>query len=242
MPVTYNFALVVMSALIAITAAYIALELANRLLTAKKLRVFWLVNGAIVMGTGIWSMHFVAMLAFSIPIYITYHLPIVLGSLLLAILAAFQALLIISRPQPDLKTLLGGSCSMGIGIALMHYTGMAAMIMPAQLRYQPVVFIASVMIAIVVSFAALKLTIWFSDDRRASNLGAKLATACLMGGAILSMHYTGMAAAVFTHEPQTTIVSSGLDNISLAYIVCTATGLILLMMAVVLLSEPRRSY
>jgi NO-binding membrane sensor protein with MHYT domain len=243
MSVTYNFALVIVSALIAVTASYLALELSSRLLTAQGTsRRFWLIGGAIAMGTGIWSMHFVAMLAFSIPIYLTYNLLLVLLSLVLAILAALQALLIVSRPQPQTVELLAGAGSMGIGIALMHYSGMAAMEMPAVLHYQPKLFVLSVVIAIVVSLAALKLAIRFRQGRRADHSGLKLVTACLMGGAVLSMHYTGMAAAVFVPQPGKVIRPSGLDNTWLAYLVCTFTVALLGMMVALLYSEPKRSY
>lgn len=243
MLISYDVSLVVVSAFTAVTAAYIALELASKLLTSRNTaRKFWLIGGAIAMGTGIWSMHFIAMLAFSVPIYITYNLPIVLFSLILAILAAFQALVTISRSKPNVTALLAGSGSMGIGIATMHYCGMAAMEMPAMLHYQPLLFALSVAIAIAVSFAALKLSIAFRDYKRASNLWLKLATACVMGGAVLAMHYTGMAAAVFIPQPEKTVMLSGLDNSWLAYLVCIFTLLILGTMAIVLYGESKQNY
>ncbi|GAB4381751.1 MAG: hypothetical protein Kow00121_41020 [Elainellaceae cyanobacterium] len=237
MTATYNIPLVIVSALIAIVAAYIALEVANKLFQANYNRHFWLVGGGIAMGTGIWSMHFIAMLAFAIPIYVTYNLTIVFLSLVLAVLAAIQAFYIIGHPKPGSMTMLTGSIVMGVGIALMHYTGMIAMHMPATLRYQPGMFALSVLIAVAVSFVALRLSIRFRDERRAKQMGGKLATACLMGGAVLSMHYTGMAAAIFIPQYDKGIVPSGLDNIWLAFIICGFLFVTLIPIAASLFSE-----
>jgi NO-binding membrane sensor protein with MHYT domain len=228
MNVTYNPLLVFLSALIAVLASYTALELAGRVTNSQGFtRKLWLTGGAIAMGTGIWSMHFIAMLAFSMPIFISYNLGIVLVSLIAAILASWQALYVIGRPRPNLMALLGGSSSMGLGIAIMHYTGMAAMQMPATLRYKPHLFMLSVIIAIVVSLVALKLSIGFRE--RAGRKWSKLATAIVMGGAVLSMHYTGMAAAIFQPDLTRLVKAAGLDNLSLAYIVCLFTLLIICM-------------
>lgn len=239
MSATYNFSLVIVSAFIAIAAAYTALEVANKVFRSNshKEQRFWLISGGVIMGTGIWSMHFIAMLAFNIPIYVTYKLPLVFLSLVLAVGAAMQAFHIIGRPKPDAATMLTGSIIMGIGIALMHYTGMAAMHMPATLRYQPVMFAVSVLVAVAVSFAALQLSIRFREERRSKQLGGKLATACLMGGAVLSMHYTGMAAAILVPEYDKGIIPSGLDNTWLAFIVCGFMFLTLIPTAASLLSD-----
>jgi NO-binding membrane sensor protein with MHYT domain len=238
MPITYNPVLVMVSACIAIASSYIALETANRLVVSQKSHQrFWLIGGAIAMGTGIWAMHFVAMLAFSIPLYVTYDLPIVLFSLLLAILASLQALFVVSRPSVSTFALLGGSVIMGIGIAMMHYSGMAAMRMPAEVGYNSGLFALSILIAVVVSLAALTLAVIFRDEKFSRRLGLKSLVACVMGGAILSMHYTGMAAASFTHQPEIIVSLSGVDNSWLAAIVCTFTLLVLGGMGVVLYSE-----
>lgn len=228
MNASYNPFLVVLSALISVLASYTALELASRVTASRGFtRRLWLMGGAIAMGTGIWSMHFVAMLAFSMPIFISYHFGIVLVSLIAAILASAQALYIIGRPTPDLRALLGGSSSMGFGIATMHYTGMAAMQMPATVRYKPSLFLLSVAVAITVSLIALKLSIGFREGAWVGRKWLKLTTACIMGGAVLSMHYTGMAAAIFQPDITRLVEAAGLDNISLAYIVCLFTLLII---------------
>lgn len=240
MTVTYNFPLVLASALTAIAASHTALELSSRVLKPQNShRKPWLVAGAVAMGTGIWSMHFIAMLAFSIPLPIAYNLAIVLLSLLVAIVAVWQALSLISHPFPNLLTIATGSSLMGLGIAAMHYIGMAAMQMPADLRYKPGWVVLSVGIAIAVSFTALSFAVHFRNRGR-TRIWLKLATACFMGGAVLSMHYTGMAAAVFTPDPQRVIPPAALDNLALAGLVCLLTFLVLSSMLSMIYIQPER--
>jgi NO-binding membrane sensor protein with MHYT domain len=224
MTTTYNPYLVLLSAFIAVLASYVALELASRVTISRGFsRRLWLFGGAIAMGTGIWSMHFIAMLAFSIPLFISYNLTIVLVSLLAAILASIQALYTISRPAPKKRTLIFSSCFMGMGIATMHYVGMAAMQMPANLSYNPVLFVLSAIIAIGVSFAALTISIQFRQRGGRRRFRLKLTSAVSMGSAIMLMHYTGMAAAIFKPNPSRLVAAPGLDNLSLAYLVCLLT-------------------
>lgn len=196
---TYDFFLVALSALIAIVASYAALGLARLVTVSRGVeRNISLVLGAIAMGMGIWSMHFIAMLAYSLPITVNYNIVVVIVSLLAAILASAQALFIVSRPKMSRTVLLAGSVSMGIAIALMHYIGMAALQMPADVSYDPVVFVLSVIIAIVVSLVALLLAFNFRNQTGAEANKWKIISAVVMGVAVLTMHYTGMAAARIT--------------------------------------------
>src|SRR5207244_2236883 len=125
---SYNYALVALSVLIAMFASYAALDLASRVTAAGGwTRAVWLLGGAGAMGTGIWSMHYIGMLAFILPIPVAYHWPTVLLSLLAAILASVIALYVVSRPKMGVSRAVAGSVLMGAGIASMHYIGMAAM-------------------------------------------------------------------------------------------------------------------
>jgi probable HAF family extracellular repeat protein len=124
---SYNYALVALSVLIAIFASYAALDLAGRVTAAGGwIRAVWLLGGAGAMGTGIWSMHYIGMLAFILPIPVAYHWPTVLLSLLAAILASAVGLGVASRQKMGTLQALAGSVLMGAGIASMHYIGMAA--------------------------------------------------------------------------------------------------------------------
>jgi PAS domain S-box-containing protein len=194
----YDYRLVGLSVLIAVLAAYAALDLAARV-TAQhgKVRFAWLLGGATAMGTGIWSMHYIGMLAFNMPIPVLYDWPTVLLSLLAAIFASSIALFVVSRRKMGLRAAAVGSVIMGAGIATMHYTGMAAMRLPAMCHYSPGLVALSVALAIVISLVALWLTFRLRDVQKGAWL-PKFASALIMGAAIPVMHYTGMAAAGFT--------------------------------------------
>ncbi|HXN96359.1 MAG TPA: MHYT domain-containing protein, partial [Candidatus Acidoferrales bacterium] len=195
---SYNYALVALSVLIAIFASYAALDLAGRVTAAGGwTRAIWLLGGAGAMGTGIWSMHYIGMLAFILPIPVAYHWPTVLLSLFAAILASVVALGVVSRQKMGWFRALGGSVLMGAGIASMHYIGMAAMRLPAVCQFNSFLAVLSVVFAVLISLAALWITFHLRD--RKTGIGwQKLTGAVVMGAAIPVMHYTGMAAASFT--------------------------------------------
>ncbi|MGF6755884.1 putative bifunctional diguanylate cyclase/phosphodiesterase [Paraburkholderia sp. GAS42] len=194
---SYNSLLVLFSLLVAILASYTALDMAGRISGAQgRAAHWWLAGGACAMGIGIWSMHFIGMLAFSLPIPLGYDPAITALSLLIAIASSAFALWLVGRNELPWSRLVGGAVLMGAGVAAMHYTGMAAMRMTPGIRYIPSLFILSVVIAIVASGAAL----WIAFNlRRLSPLVRLLraGAAVVMGFAIVGMHYTGMAAAQF---------------------------------------------
>jgi PAS domain S-box-containing protein len=195
---SYNYALVALSVLIAMFASYAALDLAGRVTAADGwTRAVWLLGGAGAMGTGIWSMHYIGMLAFILPIPVAYHWPTVLLSLFAAILASVIALYVVSRQKMGASRAVAGSVLMGAGIASMHYIGMAAMRLPAICQFNSFLVVLSVALAVLISLAALWITFHFRDEK--TGIGwEKLAGAVVMGAAIPVMHYTGMAAASFT--------------------------------------------
>jgi len=195
---SYNYALVALSVLIAILASYAALDLAGRVTAAGGwTRAVWLLGGAGAMGTGIWSMHYIGMLAFILPIPVAYHWPTVLLSLFAAILASAIALYVVSRQKMSASRAVAGSLLMGAGIAGMHYIGMAAMRLPAISTFDSLLVVVSVVLAVLVSLAALWIAFHFRHEK--TGIGwERLAGAVVMGAAIPVMHYTGMAAAGFT--------------------------------------------
>ncbi len=198
----YDYRLVALSILLATLASYAALDLAGRVTAAQGgLRTLWLMCGAAAMGLGIWSMHYIGMLAFSLPVPVFYDWPTVLLSLVAAMIASGIALWVVSRNEMSrLRSSIGGF-AMGIGIAAMHYIGMDAMRLPAMCHYSVPLVILSVFVAIVVSLAALWMTFRSRKETRSIGL-RKFLSAVLMGVAISAMHYTGMAAATFV--PTTT--------------------------------------
>ena len=192
---TYNPYLVALSILVASFASYTALDLGGRVPPAQgPTHRSWLAAAALIMGGGIWSMHFVAMLAFVLPMPMSYDVGLTVLSLVLAILAASGSFYVISRPGVSRPRLVLSGVFMGIAIFGMHYTGMAAMRGPVQLTYDPLWFALSVIIAIGAATAALWLAFRTTDP------GQKLAAAIVLGLAISGMHYTGMRAAVFTAQ------------------------------------------
>ena len=219
---SYDLGLVALSVVIAILASGAALDLANRVTAARgRARMLWLAGGAFAMGSGIWSMHYIGMLAFRLPVPVQYDVPTVLASLLAAVFASAVALFVVSRPALGLGRALAGSIVMGAAIAGMHYTGMAAMRMPATLTYNPVLFTLSVVIAIVVSVVALFLAFHLRSDAIRAWDWRKLGSSVIMGAAIPAMHYTGMAAARFAAasglmEPHHAIAISSLGTAAVA--------------------------
>jgi diguanylate cyclase (GGDEF)-like protein len=197
---TYNYGMVFLSVVVAILASYAALNLATRI-TASRDRAaqIWLLGGAFSMGTGIWSMHFLGMLAFRLPIPMGYDVPVTLLSMLIAILVSGFALYVVSRDTLHWQRLLLAGTLMGTGICAMHYTGMAAMQMSPPIIYDPTLFAASVAIAIAAALAALWIAFTLRDNSGWMRY-AKLGSAIIMGFAITGMHYTGMAAARFAPD------------------------------------------
>jgi two-component system, sensor histidine kinase and response regulator len=199
MTATYNYWLVALSLLLAIGASHTALDLAGRTAEAQgRMRIVWLLGGATSMGLGIWSMHFVGMLAFSVPVEVRYHLPTVFASWIAAVLASGVALFVVSRQKMTWSVALIGSVVMGSGIAAMHYIGMAAMRLQAHMTWSSTIVTLSVVIAIVVSLVALLLAFRFRSEKR-DLAPLKVLSAVVMGFAVVAMHYTGMAAATFSH-------------------------------------------
>ncbi|HVA94505.1 MAG TPA: response regulator [Candidatus Dormibacteraeota bacterium] len=195
---TYDFRLVVLSVVIAICASYAALDLAGRVMAARgRARYAWLGGGAVAFGLGIWSMHYIGMLAFHLPVPVRYNWPTVVVSLLAAIFASAAALYVVTRPRMGPWSAVAGSMVMGAGIAAMHYIGMDAMRLAAMCHYDPWLVSLSIILAVAISFAALWLVFYARDDKKI-NFKKKLASAVVMGAAIPIMHYTGMAAASFT--------------------------------------------
>jgi PAS domain S-box-containing protein len=230
---SYNYALVALSVFIAIFASYDALDLAGRVTAAGGwTRAAWLLGGAGAMGTGIWSMHYIGMLAFILPIPVAYHWPTVLLSLFAAILASVVALGVVSRQKMGWFRALAGSVLMGAGIASMHYIGMAAMRLPAICQFNSFLVVLSVVFAVLISFAALWITFHLRDKK--TWIGwEKLAGAVGMGAAIPVMHYTGMAAASFTPSGMPTDLShavsiSALGTGGIAAVTFVVLGLALL--------------
>ncbi|MHC8309066.1 putative bifunctional diguanylate cyclase/phosphodiesterase [Pseudomonas sp. GT1P32] len=194
---SYSPTLVIISLFVAILASYTALDMTGRIATARGRAVhLWTAGGAFAMGIGVWSMHFIGMLAFKLPIDLGYDVTLTSLSLLTAFLSSGFALWLVSQPQLPAWQLAFGALVMGAGISAMHYTGMAAMSMQPGIDYDPTLFSASLLIAVGASGAAL----WIAFRLRKHTPYVRLirgGAAVIMGIAIVGMHYTAMAAAQF---------------------------------------------
>ena len=194
---SYNPTLVFVSVVIAMISAYAALDLTGRVTATRgKIQLAWIMAGAFAMGTGIWSMHYIGMEALRLPVPVKYDWPTVLVSMLAAVAASAVALYVVSREKMGRTPLIVGSILMGSGIAAMHYLGMEAMRLPAMCMYSSPLVTFSVLLAIVISFVALSLSFAVRDQTKSVSW-RKSGSAVLMGLAIPSMHYVGMAAVTF---------------------------------------------
>lgn len=220
---SYNSALVLCSLAVAVLASYAALDMAGRIATARGHAArWWLGGGAVASGVGIWAMHFVGMLAFSLPIPLGYDVGLTALSLLIAIVSAAFALWLVCQQTLPWTRLCAGALLMGAGVAGMHYTGMAALRMMPGIDYEPGLFTLSVLIAVGASGCAMWIAFRLRGAvRRARSLRA--AAALVMGGAIVGMHYTGMAAARFPLGSVCGAASGGVDSNWLAIVIIVAT-------------------
>ena len=238
---SYDYRLVALSVLIAVLASYAALDLAARVTAAHgRVRFAWLFGGATAMGTGIWSMHYIGMLAFSLPIPVLYDWPTVLLSLLAAIFAS--AIALVRREPPE-----RWDCWRPWRAASLWALGSRPCITPAWQRCGcrrcaitlPRLVTLSVVLAIVISLVALWLTFRFRNDVKEKWL-PKIASAVLMGAAIPVMHYTGMAAASFTFTGEAPDLSHAVSVSSLGVAGITIVTFMVLGLAVLTSVVDRR--
>jgi NO-binding membrane sensor protein with MHYT domain len=235
---TFDPYLVALSLLVASVASYTALDLGGHVWAAQGLaRRIWLVVAAITMGGGIWSMHFIGMLAFVMPIPMSYDIGLTTLSLLVAIVVTGGGFYVISRHNVSPPRLALGGIFMGLGIAAMHYTGMAALRGQAELSYDRLLVALSVVIAVGASTAALWLAF------RTTGLRQRLAGGVVMGLAISGMHYTAMGAAMFAASGPVldAPLNANRGQTSLALAVAGTTFVILAFASTASLSEQKRA-
>ena len=231
MEVRYIPSLVILSVLVAILASYVALIFAHSVTQARgRAQAVWLACGSLAMGVGIWSMHFVGMLAFEMPgMEMAYDVPLMLLSVAVAIGASALALFVVSRPVVQTTSVFSGGIAMAVAIAGMHYIGMFSMRMNARIEWDVWLVALSVFIALVASFGALTIAIRLRDKPDRQSL--LILASAVMGFAIVGMHYTGMFAATFVHDDAATIESSNLLVTSGLSIAVVSTTLLILGLA-----------
>lgn len=235
---SYDLATVAVSILVAAFASLTSFELASRIDSAHAAAGrYWLAGSGFVLGLGIWSMHFIGMLAFSLPIPVGYDVTLTMLSLLVAVAGALLALRIVCRPELRPAMLLLAALLMGGAVLGMHFTGMAAMRMSPAIVYAPGRLAAAAFISIGCSALALWMAHWIWQARR--GLRYRLAAAGVMAAAVCGMHYTGMSAAMFPAGAVCMAAGAGLSAEWLAAAVAVVTTGILAMALVVAVLDAR---
>ncbi len=204
----YDLPLVIASFFVAVLAAYAALYFGARLVgAAGGERRLWLGSGALLMGTGVWTMHFVGMRAMPMDVPMSFDTLMTVVSWFAAVLASGVALHIIGRERLGAALLTGATLAMASGIVVMHYLGMYAMRMSAPPAFNTGLLLLSIAIAVIASGSALALCRKLQGIEGSSAVAVQLVAALVMAAAICGMHYTGMMAMTF---PQGAVPAS--DN------------------------------
>jgi len=223
----YDYRLVALSIIVAIAASYTALDTVGRIRAAERWHAYsWLTAGALAMGTGIWSMHFIGMMAFILPTPMGYDVGVTALSWVMAVAASLMALHLASRVRMTWGTLLCGASLMAAAILGMHYTGMAAMQMMPVIVYDPVWVFLSIVVALMASAAGLWMAFELRDKRRLRSIVTKSGAATFKGLAIAGAHYTAMAGARFPID-SVCGAANGLNSNWLAVLVGASTILLL---------------
>ena len=225
-----------LSYLVSVMGSFTALQLAVAIPAARTAASKWgavTFAGAAMGGGAIWAMHFIAMLACQMDLHVSYDIGLTVLSAVIGIVSCMAGLAIASAGVFGWGKLVIAGLFMGAGVTGMHYTGMAAMLMPAEIHYDQTLVIASLAIAVVASIAAL----WLAFNMRGK--WQMLGSALVMGVAVCGMHYTGMAAATFM-PTETAVVTDGLSGAYLGMSIFGVTTVLLSAVLSISLMRPRQ--
>lgn len=230
--VSWDPVLIGISFVVAFIASFIALDSAGKVaISSRRESTFWRLSGGATLGMGIWSMHFIGMLAMKMSMPINYHFSLTAFSFLIALISATLAINIaISGQTLSTRRLIVATSLLSTGVVAMHYVGMVAIVEHVAIRWQFSLILLSVVIAIIASGIGLWLAFHLRQNTRRALIN-RLIAALVMALAIASMHYTGMGAATFTHFGHT--AHDGLSTLELSIWVCAVTLVILGIMLVI---------
>lgn len=239
----YDPVLVGLSMVVAVFASFAALLVSEHVTNTESLAIrrIWTAVGGLSLGAGIWAMHFIGMLAFSLPCSTSYDATLTWFSTIPGILASILALRIISHRELSRARLLMGGLLLGTGIGAMHYSGMAAMRLNGLIRYDVTLFFLSIIVAVVLAIFALWIKFRLQSQHATRNTGVMIASAVVMGLAVSGMHYTAMAAAYFIRNGEATPVASGMSPTFLAATVWVITSLIVGMTIIAIYASRTKS-
>src|SRR6202171_5751971 len=239
---THSYWLILLSVIVAPMASFVGLDLAARIARVRRhgtVPLWGVAGGALSIAIGIWSMHFIGMLGFHLPVAVSYDIRITLLSLVMAIAGCGASLVLVSSGPLGAGKLLGGGTLIGLAIVTMHYTGMAAMKVVPPIHYDPWLVGLSIFIAV----AASVLALWSAYTLRFENFlqafWKRAGSAVIQGSAIYGMHYTGMAPAAFAPGSRSDVYPrQQFDPTALALILGAASMVFLL--AILLISAYER--
>jgi len=230
---SHNLFLVALSFLVSVFGSFTGLQLTRAMRSSNgKSELGWIIAAAVAIGGGaIWTMHFVGMIAYETPMNVVYDPVLTFVSLLLAVFVVGIGIYLLSRKKDSLAMLLIAGLITGSGVATMHYSGMEAMVMAADISYNNTLFITSIVIAMVASTAAL----WLAFHTE-SGLQMFLAS-LVMGVAVCGMHYTGMAGMTMTHNDRVVDITTSIEPLTLGLFIFCFTMLVLVLSLIVTLSQ-----
>lgn len=229
---TYDMWLVLLSYAVSVLGSFTALELAGHVIEGKQniKRVLWIVAAAIALGgVGVWAMHFIAILAYKLPIAVSFDIPMTLASLVVAVAVTGVGLYIVTGRDLSMTRLCLAGTLVGIGVCSMHYMGMEAMQMAATLEYDPLIVVLSFVVAIVVATVGLLLMVTMRKGMQ------RVVSAFVIGFAVSGMHYTGMFGTTCrpTFSPNQSDMAAAISpnmmagSVAVASFVVLAVGLVL---------------
>ncbi len=230
---TYNYFLVALSYFVSVFGSYTGLQLMRAIRNSGGKAVYgWIIAAAFALGGGaIWTMHFIGMIAYQSPMEVAYDPFLTFVSLILAVTVVGAGIFALSKKQDSILVLIVAGIITGLGVATMHYTGMEAMVMAADMTYDSTLFNISIVIALVAATAALWLA--FNTESGWQMFGASI----VMGIAVCGMHYTGMAAMKMTPNGQSVDIASSIEPLTLGLFIFCFTMLILVLSLIVTLSQ-----
>lgn len=235
---SYNWLLVGLSFFVACFGSFTALQLMRGIRSNDGSKMLWIIGATFALGGGaIWTMHFIGMLAYHTDMQVSYDLTLTFLSLLIAVAVVGLGIFILSRNPSSVVVLCIAGVFAGLGVASMHYAGMEAMIMAADISYDPTLFTISIVIAVVAATAALWLA--FNLEGTGQMVGASI----VMGIAVCGMHYTGMAAMKMTHNHEAVVSTSSIEPLTLGlFIFCFSMLLLVLSLIVTMSQLQKRMY
>jgi PAS domain S-box-containing protein len=231
----FDYSIIVLSIFVAVMAAYAMQVVLERIWvsTQKKMITFWIWLCAIVMGFGVWSMHFCGMLAFKLPVEMSFSTSTTIFSVLPSIIGFFFAIKILAQRQFTFWRLQLGALSMAIGIGSMHFIGMEAMLMPVEMVYDFWLFIGAILVAHILATIALYVRVIIKTSEKTS-IWIRILSASLMGTAISGMHYTAMSSVSF-YAPIAMPINMGMHGHESVFFVLAILILVSIFVAIALI-------